>query len=110
MSFFIGSTVLAGALNGIFAYGTGFIQSEVKTWRILFFIEGAQGIVLALACFLCLPSSGVKKRPETTSQIQIHTQSSLSEINSFTLESNMFEWKLVLEALLNPNIWISSVG
>ncbi|KAI7967274.1 hypothetical protein MJO29_000551 [Puccinia striiformis f. sp. tritici] len=108
MSFFIGSTVLAGALNGIFAYGTGFIQSEVKTWRILFFIEGAQGIVLALACFLCLPSSGVKKRPETTSQIQIHTQSSLSEINSFTLESNMFEWKLVLEALLNPNIWISS--
>ncbi|KAH9473475.1 hypothetical protein Pst134EA_000549 [Puccinia striiformis f. sp. tritici] len=108
MSFFIGSTVLAGALNGIFAYGTGFIESEVKTWRILFFIEGAQGIVLALACFLCLPSSGVKKRPETTSQIQIHTQSSLSEINSFTLESNMFEWKLVLEALLNPNIWISS--
>ncbi|OAV89486.1 hypothetical protein PTTG_06485 [Puccinia triticina 1-1 BBBD Race 1] len=108
MSFFIGSTVLAGALNGIFAYGTGLIKSEVKTWRFLFFIEGGQGIVLALACLLCLPSSKVKRKPETTSQIQIHTQGSLSEINSFTLEYNMFEWRLALRALVNPNIWISS--
>ncbi|KAA1105919.1 hypothetical protein PGT21_024164 [Puccinia graminis f. sp. tritici] len=108
MSFFIGSTVLAGALNGIFAYGTGFIKSEAKTWRFLFFIEGAQGIVLALACLFCLPSSKVKRRPETTSQVQIHTQGSLSEINSFTLEYNTFEWRIALKALLNPNIWISS--
>lgn len=108
MSFFIGSTVLAGALNGIFAYAIGFIKSEVKNWRILFFIEGGQGIVLALACLLCLPSSKTRKRPETTAQVQIHTQGSLSEIDSVTLESHMLDYILVLKALRAPSLWISS--
>ncbi|PLW49466.1 hypothetical protein PCASD_01989 [Puccinia coronata f. sp. avenae] len=108
MSFFIGSTVLAGALNGIFAYATGFIESKVQSWRFIFFIEGAQGIVLALACLLYLPSSKIKKIPETTSQVQIHTHGSLSEINSLTLESHMFEYRLALKALRDPSIWISS--
>ncbi|KNZ58016.1 hypothetical protein VP01_2015g2 [Puccinia sorghi] len=73
-----------------------------------FFIEGAQGIVLALACLFYLPSSIIKKRPETTSQVQIHTQGSLSEINSITLESHMLDYKLVLKALRDPCLWISS--
>jgi len=64
--------------------------------------------VLALACLLCLPSSKTRKRPETTAQVQIHTQGSLSEIDSVTLESHMLDYILVLKALRAPSLWISS--
>ncbi|MBW0462951.1 hypothetical protein O181_002666 [Austropuccinia psidii MF-1] len=108
MSLFIGSAVLAGAAGGIIAYGVGFSETEKEAWKLLHFIEGTPGVLLAIICLVWLPSPKVFQRAEQTSQIVIHTHKFISEAVSEPTNYNVIRWKLVLRALKNPSTWLSS--
>ena len=55
---YLASTPFAGAFGGWIAYGVAHIESHIKTWQILFLIEGLLTIVFGLLCLWVLPDRG----------------------------------------------------
>ncbi|KAK0629242.1 major facilitator superfamily domain-containing protein [Bombardia bombarda] len=61
LGWFYGQYAIAGAFSGAIAYGIFHIQHpSLKTWQLLFIIEGSLTCVVALVAWVWLPS-----RPET---------------------------------------------
>lgn len=61
---YLASTPFAGAFGGWIAYGVAHIQSSaVKTWQVLFLIEGLLTILFGLLCLWVLPDRGKALSP-----------------------------------------------
>lgn len=57
---YLASTPFAGAFGGWIAYGVAHIQSAtLKTWQVLFMIEGLLTILFGLICLWVLPDRGM---------------------------------------------------
>lgn len=59
----ISSHLNSGFFNGIIAYGVAFINGRhLKSWQILFLIEGGATFLIAVIAFIMLPEDIVRCR------------------------------------------------
>ena len=61
-AYWFGFAALAGAFNGLIAFGIQHVHAAIANWRLLFIIEGTPTVLLGIAAMFILPD-----RPEKTS-------------------------------------------
>ncbi|CAF0839698.1 unnamed protein product [Adineta steineri] len=87
-------SALSGAFSGILAYGISQIgSSSMGKWRLIFIIEGAPNIIVAILCWFLLPDSPEKAKFLNDEERQLKIDS-LAEDAGPTKEEK-FSWSQV---------------
>jgi len=62
LGIFVSAGALANAYGGALAYGISHIHTSIRTWKLLFILEGIPTVLLAPVCWFCLPDSPATAR------------------------------------------------
>lgn len=95
---------VANILGGLIAYGIGYLNADIPSWKFPFIIFGSLTILCGLVFFFVAPSNPTKARwlSEREKAIAILR---ITE-NKTGLDEKTFKWDQVKEAMVDPRFWL----
>ncbi|KAK3716311.1 hypothetical protein LTR37_006461 [Vermiconidia calcicola] len=105
LSFYLASTPFAGAFGGWIAYGVAHIQSSsVKTWQVLFLIEGLLTILFGLLCLWVLPDRAHNTKWLTPRERDVAEWRMMQDGNR---TRGAIVWNVLYKHLLDWRMWVN---
>lgn len=103
ISFFYAMGFMANAFSGLIAFSVFQYNTSLYGWQILFLIEGALTVFLAVCSFVLLPRSVQSSKYFTAeekhcSQLRLQAESEI--------ETSKFSWKATLAPLIHWHTWV----
>jgi len=103
ISFFYSMGFMANAFSGLIAFSVFQYDSKLYGWQILFLIEGALTVFLAVCAFVLLPRSVQSSMYFTEDEKHCSMQRLQAESE---IEDTKFSWKATLEPLIHWHTWL----